>query len=88
MAQHKSAKKRIRSNEKRKTRNKGVLSKVKTLVKNVRTAEDKAKAEEHLKTAVSYLDKIGNKKVLHKNNISRKKSSLTRYVNSLKAAEK
>ena len=87
MAHHLSAKKRIRSSERRRIRNKAALTKLKTLVKKIQTTQDKAKAEELLKETISYLDKSGNKGLLHKNNISRKKAALSKYVNSLKTAE-
>ena len=57
MAQHKSAKKRIRQSERRRVRNQAALAKVKTLIKKVHSEKDKVKAEEVLKEAVSYIDK-------------------------------
>ena len=87
MAHHLSAKKRIRSSEKRRVRNKAASAKLKTLMKKVQSTQDKAKAEENLKEAVSFLDKSANKRLLHRNNINRKKAALSRHVNSLKAAE-
>ena len=87
MAHHKSAQKRIRSNKRKQIRNKAALSKVKTLVKKVYTTEDKAQAELILKEAVATLDKQAAKGRIHKNNAARKKSSLTKYVNNLAAAQ-
>ncbi len=83
MAHHKSAKKRIRSSEKRRIRNKSSMSKVKTLTQNVLSAEDKEKADISLKDAVSYIDKSVSKGIIHKNNAARRKSSLTKHVNKL-----
>jgi small subunit ribosomal protein S20 len=83
MANNQSAKKRIRTSEKRRQRNKASISKVKTLVKNVLTSTDKESAEVKLKEAVSFLDKTANKGRIHKNNIARKKSKLTKFVNGL-----
>jgi small subunit ribosomal protein S20 len=88
MAHHKSAKKRVRSTKRRAERNKAALSKVKTLVKKVVTAEDNAKAQEYLKEAVAFLDKTASKGRLHKNNVARKKSALAKHVNKLAAAKK
>jgi small subunit ribosomal protein S20 len=87
MAHHKSAKKRVRSTKRRAERNKAALSKVKTLVKKVLNAEDNAKAQEYLKEATAFLDKTASKGRLHKNNVARKKSALTKHVNSLAAAK-
>ncbi len=85
MANHKSAKKRIRQSEKRRVRNQAAQTKMKTLIKKVHTAKEKSAAEVVLKEAVSFIDKSVTKGRLHKNTAARKKSSLTRHVNSLEA---
>ena len=85
MANHKSAKKRIRQSEKRRVRNQAALTKMKTLIKKVHTADAKTTAEVALKDAVSYIDKSVTKGRLHKNTAARKKSSLTKHVNKLEA---
>ena len=85
MAHHKSAKKRIRQNERRRVRNQAAHSKMKTLIKKVHSTKEKASAEAALKEAVSYIDKSVSKGRLHKNTAGRRKSSLTKYVNSLEA---
>lgn len=87
MAHHKSAKKRIRSNKSKQERNKKALSKIKTLVKKVYTTDVKAEAEGYLKEAVATLDKQATKGRIHKNNVARKKSALTKHVNKLAAAK-
>ena len=74
MANHKSAKKRIKTSEKKRIRNKASLTKVKTLVKKVLDSTDKASGELNLKETVSFLDKTAGKGRLHKNNVARKKS--------------
>ncbi len=85
MANHKSAKKRIRQSERRRVRNQAAHARMKTLIKNVHGLKEKAAAEVALKEAVSYIDKSVNKGRLHKNTAARRKSSLTRHVNSLEA---
>lgn len=85
MANHPSAKKRIRSNAKKKLVNKIAESKVKTIVKKVYATEEKAEAEKLYKDAVAILDKSANKGKMHKNTVARRKSSLTKYVNGLEA---
>lgn len=85
MAHHKSAKKRIRQNAKRRVRNQATLSKIKTLMKKVHASTDKTEAESTLKEAVSFIDKAVSKGRLHKNTAARRKSSLTRHVNKLGA---
>ena len=83
MATHKSAKKRIRSNERKREINKGIESKIKTLYKKALKTTDLKEAEKIYKETVSYLDKSSAKGKLHQNNVSRKKAALTRHLNGL-----
>ena len=85
MASHKSAKKRIRSNERKREANKRVVSKIKTLYKKTLQTDDKTEAEKLYKEAVSVIDKNSSKNKIHKNNASRKKAALTRHLNKLQA---
>jgi len=83
MAHHKSAKKRIRSSEKRRIRNQATRSKLNTLVRKVYSMEDNEKLLTTYKEAVSFIDKTVSKGRLHKNTAARKKSAITRHVNKL-----
>lgn len=83
MPQHKSAIKRVRQSEKRRLHNRTLRSRMRTLVKKVLNEKDKSKAEVQLKEAVSYLDRMTVKGIIHKNNAAHKKSRLTKYVNQL-----
>lgn len=83
MAQHKSAIKRIRSTARRHKRNTEQKSAMKTLIKKVRAEKDKAKAATALKEAVSLLDKLAGKRVIHPNKAANQKSKLMRLVNTL-----
>ena len=85
MANHKSAKKRIRTNERRRVRNKASMSSLKTLTKKVYDSKEKANAEANLKEAISFIDKTVSKGRIHKNTAARRKSALTRFVNKLEA---
>lgn len=87
MAQHKSAKKRVRSDKKRTERNKAALSKVRTLTKKVVDEKDPAKAQAILQEAVAFLDKTASKGRMHKNTVARRKSTLTKHVNKLTAVK-
>ncbi|MDA0374187.1 MAG: 30S ribosomal protein S20 [Planctomycetota bacterium] len=83
MAHSKQAKKRIRTNDKARLRNKAVSSKMRTLVKRVMTAAesgDKATAEGTLALAIQAVDKAAKTNVIHKNAAARKVSQLTRAV--------
>ncbi|MCK9408941.1 MAG: 30S ribosomal protein S20 [Bacteriovoracaceae bacterium] len=84
MAQHKSAEKRIRANDRRAKRNVTDKSTMKTLLKKVRTTQTKDTASSVLKETISFLDKLAGKKVIHANKAANLKSKLTKYVNKLK----
>ena len=83
MPQHKSAEKRVRQNAKRAIRNKAQISKMRTLVKKVRSAKTKAEGTVALNPAVKYLDRMAAKRVIKKNTASNQKSRLTKHVNKL-----
>jgi small subunit ribosomal protein S20 len=76
----KSAKKRLRQNEKRRLRNRARKSFLKTISKKIRDVEEKGEAEELLKRAYKAFDRAASKGVIHRNNAARNKSRLTRYV--------
>jgi small subunit ribosomal protein S20 len=83
MPQHKSAIKRLRQSEKRKKHNNTRRSKMRTLIKKVLSETDKEKAQESLKEATSFIDRLSVKGTIHPNNAARKKAKLTKHVNSL-----
>ena len=86
MANIKSAKKRVKVIAKKALFNKMVKSSTKTAMKKVIAAveaKDKAAAQAALIPAISAIDKACTKGIYHKNAAARKKSSLTRLVNSL-----
>lgn len=86
MANHKSALKRIRQNEKKAQRNKHVRSTLRTFIKRVREAvegKDAALAKEALTAAIPVIDAAASKGVIHRSNASRNVSRLTRLVNTL-----
>lgn len=56
---------------------------MKTLVRDVFETSDKDEAQEKLKKAVSFIDRLSTKGILHKNTAARQKSKLTTYVNNL-----
>ncbi len=85
MASHKSAKKRIRTNTRKRKVNKVAESKIKTVVKKALDANDKEQAEKLYKDAVAILDRSATKGLLHSNTASRKKSALTKHINGLKS---
>lgn len=86
MANHKSAIKRAKQNEKRRLRNKAVKTETKNAVKKVRLAvaeNEKDAAVEQLNAAKTVIAKAAKKGVLHRNTASRKISRLQTGVNSI-----
>ncbi|HEY8753064.1 MULTISPECIES: 30S ribosomal protein S20 [Micrococcaceae] len=86
MANIKSQKKRILTNEKARLRNNAVKSELKTAIRAVNTAvesTDKDAAAAALLTASRKLDKAVSKGVLHKNNAANRKSAISKKVNAL-----
>lgn len=84
MAQHLSAERQARRALKHRERNRAYMSKMKTAIKRVRNEKDKTKAGAELKKVVKLLDQFAAKGLIHGNNAANKKSSLTKYVTSLK----
>ncbi len=87
MASHKSAKKRIRTNARKRTINQMAESRIKTTLKKALASKEKEAAEKLYKDAVAILDRSSTKGIIHKNNAARKKAALTKHLNSLQAVK-
>ena len=74
--------KRVRQSRKSNLRNRHYKSMMRTAIKNVMEAEKKD-ASDLLTKAISTIDRVYGKGIIHQNNASRQKSKLTKYVNSL-----
>lgn len=88
MANHKSALKRIRTNERKRIRNRIYISRTRTEIKTARTSIDAGNVEEARQTtikAISTLDKAVSKGILHANNAARRKSRLMKRLVALEA---
>jgi small subunit ribosomal protein S20 len=83
MANHKSALKRIRSNEKRRVLNKYQHKTTRNAIKKLRDLEDKTEASTLLPTVLGMVDKLAKKNIIHKNKASNLKSQLTKRVTAL-----
>ena len=83
MANHKSALKRIRSNEAKRLRNKYQYKTTRNAVRDLRSAEDKKEAEGKLGNVISMLDKLAKNNIIHKNKAGNLKSKLTKHVAAL-----
>lgn len=86
MAHHKSAKKRIRQDEKKRVRNRYYKKSARTAIKKLREMTDQSEAEKFLPKVLSMIDKLAKKNTWHDNKAANLKSKLTRFVNGLSQA--
>ena len=85
MPHHKSAAKRVITNEKRRGRNIAATSRMRSAVKSVRSATTRSQAETAYAAAVSVLDRTASKGIIKKETASRQKSRLAKFARSLPA---
>lgn len=86
MANTAQAKKRARQSEAARKHNASLKSELRTAVKKVRkaiAAGDKAAAATVLKASQSTIDRIADKKIVHKNAASRTKSRLAQAIKAM-----
>jgi small subunit ribosomal protein S20 len=83
MPHHKSAAKRVITNEKARVSNIAVKSRMRSAVKAVRSATKRAEAEAALKAAIPILDRTAAKGVIKKETASRQKSRLALFAAKL-----
>lgn len=90
MANIKSQKKRIITNEKARMRNRAVRSELKTAIRTVREAveaKDGAKAYAAALDACRLLDKAASKGIIHKRQAANRKSGVMKLANTVVTAE-
>ncbi len=86
MANTASARKRARQNEKQRQHNVSLRSELRTAVKSVNKAiegGDKSAAQTIYQRAVSIIDSIADKNIIHKNKAARHKSRLSAAVKGM-----
>ena len=86
MANTAQAKKRARQSEATRKHNASLKSELRTAVKKVRKAiagGDKAAAAKMLQASQSTIDRIADKKIVHKNAASRTKSRLAQSIKAM-----
>jgi small subunit ribosomal protein S20 len=83
MANHKSALKRIRRNEKRRVLNRYQHKTTSNAVKKLREITDSKEAQEMLPSVISMIDKLAKNNIIHTNKASNLKSKLTKHVAAL-----
>jgi small subunit ribosomal protein S20 len=88
VANIKSQIKRVKTNEKRRLRNKSVKSSLRTAIRRFREAVEAGDTEqivERQRSASRALDKAASKGVIHANQAANKKASLARQANKTSA---
>lgn len=83
MANHKSALKRIRSNETKRLRNRYYARTMRNALKSFRELTDKTVATEKLSSIVSLIDKVAKKSIIHRNKAGNLKSKVMNKVNKM-----
>ncbi len=89
MANSAQARKRARQADKQRAHNASLRSTLRTAIKRVRQAieaGDKAAAQGVFQQSVAVIDRIADKKIVHKNKTSRTKSRLSAQIKALAAA--
>ena len=79
----KSAKKRMQLSADARLKNRSERARIRTAIKNVRTAETAEQGAERLREAVALLDRAATRRLYHPNRVARIKSGLMRTVNAL-----
>ncbi len=85
MAQHKSAIKRIRQNDKKRIRNRHIRTTLRSALKRFEQTLEKQNAEELkalLDKTISIVDTAASKGIIHKNKAARHVSQIRRKINS------
>jgi small subunit ribosomal protein S20 len=86
MANSAQARKRARQGEKQRQHNASLRSTLRTAIKKVRKAVetgDKAAAQSVLRVSQAVIDRIADKRIMHKNAASRNKSRLAHAVKAM-----
>jgi small subunit ribosomal protein S20 len=83
MANHKSALKRIRSNNKKRLRNRFQHKTARNAIRKLRSLTTKKEANKQFPDVVSLVDKLAKKNIIHANKAANIKSKLAKFVASL-----
>ena len=86
MAHHKSAKKRIRQDAKKRLHNRYYRKSTRTAIQKLRDMTEAEDAAKFYPKVVSMIDRLAKRNIFHKNKANNLKSKLAKFVNRLKAA--
>jgi small subunit ribosomal protein S20 len=84
MANHKSAIKRVRSNNAKRARNRYYHKSARTYMKRLRSVTEKKEGETMLPVITAMLDKLAKKNIIHANKAANVKSKLAKFISTLK----
>ena len=80
MANHKSALKRLRSNEIKRNRNRLQHKTTRNAIKDLKQSSKKSEIKKKLPRVVSMVDKLAKKNIIHKNKAANLKSNLSKLL--------
>ena len=83
MANHASAKKRMRQDAKKRLHNRYYKKTTRSAIKRLRELTDKSEAEKFMPKVVSMIDRLAKRNLFHKNKAANLKSKLAKHVASL-----
>ena len=83
MANHKSALKRIRSNNAKRILNKYQHKTTRNAIKSFRDLKNKKKAEKAFSSISSMIDKLAKRNIIHDNKAANLKSKLSKHIANL-----
>ena len=83
MANHQSAKKRVRQDAKKRLENRYYKKSTRSAIQKLREMEDKQEAQKFLPKVVSMIDRLAKRGTWHDNKAANLKSSLMNHVNTL-----
>jgi len=84
MAQHQSAKKRIRQDAKKRVQNRYYKKSTRTAIRNLRDMTSQSEAAKFLPLVYSMVDKLAKNNAWHPNKAANTKSKLAKFVLGLK----
>ena len=83
MANHKSALKRIRQNEKKRVLNRYYAKTTRNAIRDLRNESNKEEAAKLYPSVASMIDRLAKKNIIHKNKAANLKSKLAVQMNNL-----
>jgi small subunit ribosomal protein S20 len=83
MANHKSALKRIRSNDKKRLRNRFQHKTTRNAIRDFKALTKKKEAQKELPEVASMIDKLAKKNIIHSNKAANLKSKLSKFTAAL-----